>query len=154
MGLRGPKSKCGAEQVKQVERLCKLGATDADIAEFFDTTPRNIRRWKHDHPKFNDALKRGKAVADDMVEQSLFRMATGYSRDAVKILQHEGVPVLVDYVEFHPPTAIAAIFWLKNRKPAEWRDKQEHEHAGKDGAPLIPVLNVVINGGDQSKSAP
>ena len=30
----------------------------------------------------------------------------------------------------------AQIFWLKNRKPAEWRDKQNIEHTGKDGEAL------------------
>lgn len=142
------------EFVEQAKKVCKLGATDIDIAEFFEVDVRTIYRWKHEHPAFCQALKRGKAVADDLVEASLFRRATGYSHAAVKIFMPAGAdaPVHAEYTEHHPPDTTAAIFWLKNRKPENWRDKQDHELTGKDGAPLVPVINVTI-GNARSKSA-
>lgn len=122
-----------AEFAKQARKLAAGGFTDAEIADFFDVTPRTLHRWKHDRAGFSVALKRGKEVADDLVEDSLFRSAVGFTRDAVKIFQHEGAPVIVPYVEHHPPSVTAQIFWLKNRRRDQWRDKQEIEHSGNVG---------------------
>jgi hypothetical protein len=114
----------------QAAKLCKLGATDRDLAGFFDVDERTINRWKIEHEDFCQSLKLGKEEADKRVEQSLYRRATGYSHDAVKIFNDEGAPLVVPYVEHYPPDTTACIFWLKNRKPAEWRDKVEQEHTG------------------------
>jgi hypothetical protein len=51
-------------------------------------------------------------------------------------------PVYAKYQEHVPPDVTAQIFWLKNRRRDEWRDKQEHEHTGKDGAALVPIINL------------
>jgi len=112
----------------QAAKLCKLGATTADLADFFECTTRSIDRWAAKHEEFGLALKAGKAVADERVERSLFHRAVGYSYDAVKIFQYQGAVVEAPYREHIPPDTTAAIFWLKNRKPAEWREKSEHEH--------------------------
>src|SRR5260221_10336515 len=140
------------EYTAQAEKLCKLGATDADIGAFFGVDVRTIHRWKHDREEFCHALKRGKEVADDLVEQSLFRRATGYSHDAVKILQSEGVPVIVPYTEHYPPDTTAAIFWLKNRRAEEWRDKSSQEITGANGTAIVPVLNVFCGSKPPSSS--
>jgi hypothetical protein len=111
----------------EAKKLCTLGATDIELADFFDVNIATIYRWKNTQPKFCDALKRGKAQADARVERSLYAKATGYMHDSVKIFQNEGVPVIVPYREHVPPDTTACIFWLKNRKPKEWRDVQRHE---------------------------
>jgi hypothetical protein len=121
------------EFVRQAQKLCELGATDREVAEFFDVTERTIYRWQHDYPEFCQALKVGKEVADDRVEKALYRRAIGYTHDAVKIMQFQGQEVVVPYEEHHAPDVTACIFWLKNRRRGEWRDKIEHEHAGKIG---------------------
>lgn len=41
-----------------------------------------------------------------------------------------------------PPDTVAALFWLKNRKPKDWRDKRETELSGKDGEKLTIELNI------------
>jgi hypothetical protein len=66
------------------------------------------------------------------VERSLYHRAVGYSYDAVKIFMPggKGKPVIVPYREHMPPDTVACIFWLKNRRREEWRDKQEVEHSG------------------------
>lgn len=134
--MRGRPSSYKPEFAQQAEKLCKLGATDADIASFFEVDVRTIYNWKIDYEDFFQALKRGKEEADELVERSLFKRATGYSHDAVKILQHEGQPVVIPYVEHYPPDTTAAIFWLKNRRPDAWRDKTSQELTGANGAPL------------------
>jgi len=40
----------------------------------------------------------------------------------------DGVITKVPYREHVPPDVTACIFWLKNRKPHEWRDVQQMEH--------------------------
>lgn len=116
------------EYAEQARKLCELGATDRDVAHFFDVDERTINRWKHVHPEFCQSLTVGKEAADARVEQSLYRKATGYSFDAEKIFHSDGVITRADYIEHVPPSDTAAIFWLKNRKPAEWRDKVDLEH--------------------------
>lgn len=113
------------EYAEQAAKLCRLGATDADLADFFEVTTVTIWNWKCNFEEFFKALKAGKDEADARVERSLFQRAVGYSFDAVKIFQYEGVPVEAPYREHVPPDTTAMIFWLKNRKPAEWRDRTE-----------------------------
>jgi hypothetical protein len=38
---------------------------------------------------------------------------------------------------------------LRNRQPAKWRDKQDHEVTGKDGGPLQTVITVEYVNADQ-----
>lgn len=121
-----------AEYAAQAERLVRLGLTDSEIAEFLQVDPVTIYRWKDKYPKFCKALKRGKKEADDLVEASLYKRATGFSRKAVKIFMPAGAeaPVYAEYVEHFPPDPGAAKMWLTNRKPDEWRERQQVEHSG------------------------
>jgi hypothetical protein len=132
------------EYAEQAVKLCSLGATDAELADFFNVTTVTIWRWQSAHVEFCNALKRGKDAADERVERSLYARATGYTHDAVKIFMPAGAkkPVYAKYQEHVPPDVTAQIFWLKNRRRDEWRDKQEHEHTGKDGAALVPIINL------------
>jgi len=127
-----------AEYAKQARKLADLGATDRDAADFFEVSERTINRWKLTHPEFNEALRVGKDAADSRVEQSLYRKATGYSFDAVKVFQYDGAPLLVDYVEHVPPSDQAAMFWLKNRKSADWKDRIDHRHQGQIVVQITP----------------
>jgi hypothetical protein len=120
------------EFVEQARKLCKLGATDIEIADFFDVEVRTIYRWKGEHEEFCQALKIAKNEADERVERSLFARANGYEHDEVDIRVVGGEIVQTPIRKYYPPDTTAAIFWLKNRKPEEWRDKQESsiEHSG------------------------
>lgn len=117
------------EFVAQAQKLCALGATDVELADFFGVSDRTIYRWQAEHEEFCQALKAGKDSADERVERSLYHKAVGYSYDAVKIFQHQGQIIEAPYREHVPPSDTAAIFWLKNRRKDDWRDKQEHEHS-------------------------
>jgi hypothetical protein len=118
------------EYAEQAQKLAALGATDIEVADFFDVDVRTVYRWKHDYPEFCQALNVGKDKADERVLNSLYQKAVGYEQDAVKIFMpaNAEAPVYADYREKIAPDTTAAIFWLKNRRPAEWRDKQEIEH--------------------------
>ncbi len=110
--------------VGQAEKLCLLGATDEEMADFFDVDVRTLYRWKAVHEEFCQAIKTGKEVADERVERSLYARAVGYTFDSEKIFQFQGKVVRASTKEHVPPDTTAMIFWLKNRRPDEWRDKQ------------------------------
>lgn len=122
----------------QTEALCRFGATDEEIADFFGINVATLYRWKHIHPAFCDALKVGKEILDDRVERSLYQRAVGYRASATKIFMPAGAkaPVYAPYMENVQPDTTAQIFWLKNRRGEEWRDKRELEHAGAGGGPI------------------
>lgn len=115
------------EFATQARKLCELGATDNDIAGFFEVHRATIYRWQSEYPEFCDALKVGKQASDDRVERSLYHRATGYTFEAVKIFNGPEGPVYAPYTEHVPPDTTACIFWLKNRRKDAWRDVQRHE---------------------------
>ena len=83
---------------------CRLGATDADLADAFEVSVVTIDNWKAKYPEFLGSLK-AKEQADDRVEQSLYKLAIGW--------------------DGHPPNLGACCFWLKNSRPDRWRDLQQ-----------------------------
>jgi len=126
----GRPSKFKPEFVAQAEKLCKLGATDIEMADFFAVDVRTLYRWKSENEQFCQALKAGKEEADDRVERSLFARANGYEHEEVDIRVVDHAIVQTPIRKYYPPDTTAAIFWLKNRKPKDWRDKMEQEHSG------------------------
>jgi len=121
-------SKYEARFPEIARKLCKLGATDVEIADFFGIAVSTLNNWKGEHPELLEALKEGKAEADKRVEESLYQRALGYSHDAEKVFQFQGQIIRAPYREHYPPDTTAAIFWLKNRQPDKWRDVHKHEH--------------------------
>jgi hypothetical protein len=115
--------------IRRAELACRAGFTDAELAELFDVSLSAIQKWKRQREDFRNALKVGKAEANNRVERSLYERANGYSYNAVKIFcDKNGNVTKVPYVEHVPPDTTAAIFWLKNRAPQHWRDNQQLEH--------------------------
>lgn len=129
-------SKFKPEYVEQAEKLCRLGATDIEVADFFGIEVRTLYRWKAENEEFCQALKAGKEVADERVERSLFARANGYEHDEVDIRVVNGEIVQTPIRKFYPPDTTACIFWLKNRKPTGWREKVENVVMGPDGGDL------------------
>lgn len=136
------------EFVEQVRKLTLLGATDREIADFFKVSENTIYRWAIEHEDFCEARKNGKEAADERVERSLFHRAIGYKHDAVKMFQAGGAVISEPYVEHYPPDTTAAIFWLKNRRPKEWRDKTEQavEMNANHNHSLSPATQQILDG--------
>ena len=124
------------EYAGQAEKLCLLlGATDDDLAAFFDVSQRAINRWKVRHPFFAQALQRGKLVADGHIAESLYRQAKGHytvKRTKVFADPKTQTKMEIEYEEEQLPNVVAAMFWLKNRQPAKWRDRQKVEVGNLD----------------------
>jgi hypothetical protein len=122
---------------EQAYKLCLLGSTDADLADFFEVDESTINNWKLKFPKFLESIKSGKIIADAEVAESLYKRAKGYKVDTVKVFQFQGEPVIVPVVEDIAPDTGACMAWLKNRQRDKWRDKQDIEHSG-----AVPVTIV------------
>lgn len=133
-----------SEYVAQAEKLCKLGATDEDLGDFFGVSRVTIYRWQVRYPDFCNALKVGTDPADERVVRSLYNRAVGYSFKSEKIFHHQGQITRAKTIEFVPPDPTAMIFWLKNRRPAEWRDRQETSLLGPDGGPVRHSVEIHI----------
>ena len=130
----GRPTKYKPEYCEQVYKLCLLGATDSEIADFFEVDERTINNWKISYPEFFQSIKNGKEKADADVANSLYNRAKGYEQEVVKVFQFQGQPIVVPVTEKVAPDTGAAIFWLKNRHPKRWRDRVEH--TGADGGPI------------------
>lgn len=110
--------------------MCRLGATDGDLARAFGVSIKTIESWQARWLEFNEATRIGKGEYDDQVERRLAMRAMGYSYESEKIFCHNGEIIRVPITEHVPPDTGAAIFWLKNRKRGVWKDKFDHEHHG------------------------
>lgn len=128
-------------------KVCALGATDEELADVLGVCARTVYRWKLDHEEFCQALKAAKAAADDRIERSLYQKASGFyytEQQAFKLKagQDKEETEVVDVEKFCPPDTTAGIFWLKNRRSQDWRDKQEVEHeVSKDVAGLLKRIS-------------
>ena len=119
------------EYAEQAYKLCLLGSTDEQLADFFGVCVATINNWKADYPKFLESLKAGKEIADAEVAEALYHRAKGYSHPEEKIfntLDDDGNPLIVSTIKHYPPDTAAAFIWLKNRQGGRWKDKSETEH--------------------------
>jgi hypothetical protein len=134
------------EYAEQARKFCLLGATDKDLAEFFDVVESTINKWKLDHPEFSESVKAGKIQADAKVAESLFKRATGYVGTKTVTATDKGIITDIREVnDFVGPDTTAGIFWLKNRQKEKWRDKQDHEHSGPGGGPQQHEHKVTVS---------
>jgi transposase-like protein len=117
-----------------VEGWARDGLTDVQIAHNLGVGTTTLYEWKNDYTEFAEALKRGKEVVDRMVENALLKRALGYEFE--EVTYENGAETKRVRKEVVPDTT-AQIFWLKNRKPEEWRDKQNIEHSGESGVRII-----------------
>lgn len=147
----GRQSSYKPENAKQAGKLCELGATDAELADFFEVSVRQVHRWKIIYPEFAEALKVGKDIVDDKVERSLLELASGYRYTEVqaikvRVAKDTDQIEMVEVERVCPPNVTAQIFWLKNRRPDQWRDvhKVEHGRAGEFDAMSDDKLNEHI----------
>ena len=136
-----------------VEMWARDGLTDEQIAEKLDISVASFYNYKNEHLEFLESLKKGKEVADYEVENALFKKALGYNAKVKKafkvkeVLYENGKKLKeterIEYAEDEvhiPADTTAQIFWLKNRKPNVWRDKQEIE---QDNTGVLETLAII-----------
>ena len=122
------------EGLLKIEGWARDGLIDEQIAKNMGISRSTLNVWKTKYPDISDALKKGKEVVDREVENALLKRALGYrytetTKEAVKDPETGEVKMTVtkEVAKQVSPDTTAQIFWLKNRKPDKWRDKQEYE---------------------------
>lgn len=144
-GVGGRPSKYDpAKTPEQAYKLCLLGATDKELADFFGVAESTLNKWKVDYPEFSEALNRGKVEADARVAQSLYHRALGYEHPDTDIRVVNGEIVITPTIKRYPPDTAAAIFWLKNRQRGKWRDKIEHDHGVQPDMSMSPMRIEIV----------
>jgi len=123
------------EGLLKIEGWARDGLSDEQIAKNIGISTSTLYEWKKKYSEFSEALKKGKEVIDRQVENALLKRALGYEYEEVKQIiekddngkDRKRIEKIIKHVA---PDVTAQIFWLKNRKPQEWRDKQQIEHSG------------------------
>lgn len=100
------------ENKTRIRGWCLDGLIDKQIYKNMGISRTTFYKWKSENSEFADLLKRGKEIADREVENALFKSATGFIGPDNK---------------YYPPNTTAQIFWLKNRKKDDWKDKREQD---------------------------
>ena len=108
----------------KIQGWARDGLIDEQIAHNMGITTKTLYEWKNKYGEISEALKKGKEVIDRQVENALLKRALGYTYD--ETTYEDGVETKRVTKEVAPDTT-SQIFWLKNRKPAEWRDKIEQQ---------------------------
>ena len=107
----------------QAHNYCLLGATNEDLAGFFDVTRRTIDNWIASHADFAAAVRSGRVVADMRVARCLYERAVGWQQTVERTVLHQGEEKVLKNIVNHPPDVRACIFWLRNRRRGSWGDR-------------------------------
>lgn len=118
------------EQVKDklilVEGWARDGLTDEQIANNLGISKDTFYKYKKNYADFSDSLKKGKEIVDYEVENALLKRALGYEyTETVKEIKENGNKIIKKTTKQVAPDVTAQIYWLNNRKPKKWRNKQD-----------------------------
>jgi hypothetical protein len=134
------------EGLLQLEAWARNGLTNEQIAANMGITRETLRVWCNTYSVISATLKRGKEVIDIQVENALLKRALGYTytettRESQFNPQTEKFEMVItkEVTKEVVPDTTAQIFWLKNRKPDEWRDKKDVEHSGSVNNPFAAL---------------
>lgn len=128
------------ERIAKTLELAQLGKTNVQMAEIIGVSEATIRRWMLLDFEFSTAVKLLKQEADELIEASLFKSALGYDKRTKKnIVTRDGVEEIED-TTYYPPNPTSMIFWLKNRRPKQWKDRVEIQTETKE------TLTVIAHG--------
>jgi transposase-like protein len=109
-----------------LEGWARDGLTDEQIAANIGINPATLYKWIDRFGEIGKAIKKGKAPVDFQVENAMLKRAMGYDYEEVITEVYDNGKKHIRKVKKHMPGDVTAmIFWLKNRKSAQWRDKPE-----------------------------
>lgn len=128
------------ENLALLEGWARDGLSDIQIAQNIGISDRTLYRWKKEYGQICQSLKKGKEVADYQVENALFKRALGYTITIKEEkLDKDGCVHTLEKDVHIPPDTTAQIFWLKNRKPDKWREKQDKPQTNNDEEGVIII---------------
>lgn len=149
------------EGLLRIQGWARDGLTDKDIAKNLRIGVSTLREWKGRFEEIREALRIGKDSADRVVENALYKSACGYTievKKPVKVKQIDYDPEtgrkiretetwkVVMEEQHYPAQVTAQIFWLKNRKPDQWREKNDVALGPSNGV-LESILALEQKGG-------
>lgn len=145
------------EGLTRIQAWARDGLTNEQVAHNMGITTKTLYEWSNKYSAICNALKKGKEVVDIEVENALFKKALGYNvmvqktfkckeviygEDGRKIKEEE--KLVIGYDQIHVPAdTTAQIFWLKNRKPDNWRDKVETNVDIRGFEDLTPLADLI-----------
>jgi hypothetical protein len=144
---RGRPSRYSPACADQARTLAQLGATEVEIADFLKIPYRTMRNWKLTHPEFGEAIRVGKEPADERVVRSLYQRAIGFHYTEQRAFRIRTGPneeriEVIEIERYVPPETGACVQWLKSHRPAEWRDKTEHEPDSQSGGTIVAQITI------------
>lgn len=109
-----------------IQGMARDGLTQQQIANNLGISIDTLIENKKKYSEFNNALKKGKEIIDFEVENALLKKALGYTITIKEEkLDKDGFVHTLEKEVHVPPDTTAQIFWLKNRKPNNWKDRVE-----------------------------
>ena len=127
----GRNSRWNEETRRLTLELYKRGMTDADVCAVLNISTYTIHNWKKKNPDYFQEVQDWREKADREIEKCLRDRAKGWIGKEDKIVmvydreQKQSVPKVITINKYYPPDTTAAIFWLKNRHPDRWQDRQQ-----------------------------
>jgi hypothetical protein len=138
------------EKLLLLEDWARQGLFDAQIAKNMGIGEATLYRYKANYPEIKEALRKGKEVVDIEVENAMLKRALGYTItiNEQKVDKDGCVHDLKRDVHI-PGDVTAQIFWLKNRRRQQWRDKVEYEANNEE---LNKVKELLSKISDEAKN--
>lgn len=149
------------EGLLKIEGWARDGLTKEQIAKNMGISRDTLNEWEKKYPDISDTLKKGREIADIQIENALFERALGgihkvkknfklketYYDKSGRKCEKERLETAIDEV-YTPGDTTAQIFWLKNRLPDKWRDKQSVEVSGlaEEKDKLDDILKQLYDG--------
>lgn len=141
------------DSLLKVQGWARDGLSNEQIAHNIGITAKTLCEWQNRFSEFRDAIKKGKEVVDREVENALLKRALGYEYDEVtqepvtdKDTGITEMRVTKRVTKQIVPDVTAQIFWLKNRKPEEFRDKRDVDLSGHVELPVVLHDDIEVDG--------
>lgn len=155
-GQKGARSKYDTlriqDRLPEIEGMARDGYRIEDICKVLGIGRQTFHNWAQKYPEFDEAVRRGREVIDAEVENELLNNAMGRvyweeTQELVEALDPETgkrehkMTTVKRVRKYVKPDTTAQIFWLKNRKPEVWRDRQHIAHEGQIGVKDLDYLD-------------
>lgn len=147
MAVLKPEDWLEPDKLLLLEGWAREGLFDKQIAEKMNVGEATLYNYKKKYPQIKEALRKGKELVDIEVENALFKRAIGYTVKVVEQKVDKDGCVHDTTRDVHIPGDVTAqIFWLKNRKRMQWRDKVEYETNNDDLNKVKELLTKISDG--------
>lgn len=135
-----------ADGLLLLEGWARDGLTDEQIAQNIGISRQTLSEWKRDYADIGDAIKKGRAPVDIIVENALFKRATGYDwEETTTEIDTNGKKHIKKITRHVPPDVGAIVFWLKNRRRDKWRDRPDLVQDNSGTNPILESIGDVLN---------